>query len=67
MSEEQMRAICLEIQSEWQIGGLCGSMYEDFAVELAKRVQAVEQERIADELESRGFSDAARSLRGFPA
>lgn len=45
MTEEQMRAECSAIQAEWQMGGLAGGLYEDFAVELAKRVQAAERER----------------------
>ena len=45
MNEEQMREECAKIQAEWQMVGLVGTMYEDFAVELAKRVQAEERKR----------------------
>lgn len=49
MTEEQMRAECRAIQAEWQMSGLTGGVYEDFAVELAGRVQAAERERCAAE------------------
>ena len=46
MDEQQMRAECARIAAEWHAGGLAGgSIYEDFAVELAKVAQAAERER----------------------
>lgn len=46
MDEQQMRDECAKIADKWRAGGLAGgSIYEDFAVELAKRVQAAERER----------------------
>ena len=46
MDEQQMRDECAKIADKWCAGGLAGgSIYEDFAVELAKRVQAAERER----------------------
>lgn len=60
MDEQQMRDECAKIQSEWQIGGLAGGMYEDFAVELAKRVQAAERERCAklcDDIHARHIAE----------
>lgn len=62
MTDEQMRAECAAIQAEWQMGGLTGGLYEDFAVELAKRVQAAERERCAKICESR----MTRSQSGHP-
>ena len=51
MDEQQMRAECAKIADKWCAGGLAGgSIYEDFAVELAKRVQAAERERCAQYL-----------------
>ena len=47
MDEKQMRDECAKIQTEWQIGGLTGGLYEDFAVTLAKRAVAAERERCA--------------------
>lgn len=40
MDEQAMRAECAKIEKEWGVGGLTGGLYEDFAIELAKRVQA---------------------------
>ena len=51
MDEQQMRDECAKIADKWRAGGLAGgSIYEDFAVELAKRVQAAERERCASVL-----------------
>jgi hypothetical protein len=67
MTEEQMRAECYAIQTEWQMCGLTGGLYEDFAVELAKRVQAAERERCAkladrmDPLQDGAIGDAIRA------
>lgn len=47
MNEKQMRAECAKIEAEWKMGGLSGGVYEDFAVELAKRAVAAERERCA--------------------
>ncbi len=47
MTEQQMRDECSKIQSEWQMGGLTGGIYEDFAVELSRRAVMAERERAA--------------------
>lgn len=47
MTEQEMREECGNIQREWQMEGLTGGAYEDFAVELAKRVL----QRLAKDLE----------------
>ena len=46
MDEKQMREAAARIEAEWHMGGLTGgTIYEDFAVELAKRAIATERER----------------------
>lgn len=60
MDEQQMRAACARIAAEWHAGGLAGgSIYEDFAVELAKVVQAAERERIAQHFDARDMGKDA--------
>lgn len=73
MDEQQMRAACARIAAEWHAGGLAGgSIYEDFAVELAKVVQAAEREKWAlhlDAIAARRDADDphARALRWIAA
>ena len=44
MDEQQLRAEAAKIAAEWHEGGLAGgTIYEDFAVELAKRANAAER------------------------
>jgi len=77
---EQLRAEAAKIAAEWYAAGLAGgTIYEDFAVELAKRAVAAERERCArlcdeaalyyanvviDEQGRRAAQDCADEIRG---
>ena len=37
MDEKKFKEIAMEVQEEWKMGGLAGTMYEDYAFEIAKR------------------------------
>ena len=44
MTEQQLRHECAKLAAEWNIAGFVnGAIYEDFAVELAKRAAAIER------------------------
>lgn len=60
MDENQLRAEAAKIAAEWHAGGMSGgSIYEDFAVELAKRAVAAERERGAAKLAQAEYLIAA--------
>lgn len=35
--EKQLHQICLEVEKEFEMGGLSGGLYEDYAKKVAKR------------------------------
>ncbi len=43
MDETKLRAAAAQVAQEWKMGGLTGGIYEDFAVEVAKRAVADER------------------------
>jgi len=61
---DELERIADEIQDEWQMGGLGkGTMYCDFAVEVAKRAVAIEREACAI-LGARTMEDMGRKAGG---
>lgn len=59
MTDEELRKIASEVESEYGTGGLSGgTLYEDFAVDIAKRAIAAERERCATLCESMGSMEA---------
>ena len=61
MTEQQMRDECSKIQAEWQMGGLTGGIYEDFAVELSRRAVMAEREKAAQWLKWYDGAETRRS------
>ena len=46
MTEQQLRDECAKLAAEWNLAGFAnGAIYEDFAVELAKRAVMAERNR----------------------
>ena len=44
MNDQQRRDECAKLAAEWNLAGFAnGAIYEDFAVELAKRAAAIER------------------------
>lgn len=37
IDDKRLSEICQEVASEFQMGGLAGTVYEEFAIEVAKR------------------------------
>ena len=37
MDEKKFKEIAMEVQEEWQMGGLADTIYEDYALEIFKR------------------------------
>lgn len=49
ITEEDLRKIAAEVEREYETGGLSGgTLYEDFAVDVAKRAISMERKRCAE-------------------
>lgn len=47
MQQKQLEALVQQVENEWQMGGLAGTMYGEFAIEVAKLAVAAEREACA--------------------
>jgi hypothetical protein len=72
ITDDDLRKIAAEVEREYGMGGLSGGIYEDFALDVAKRAIAMERERCAaiarceqadaNECGNRDAEDAARRI-----
>ena len=47
MQQKQLEALVQQVGNEWQLGGLAGTMYGEFAIEVAMLAVAAEREACA--------------------
>lgn len=50
MKDEDLHRICQEVADEYQMGGLAGTVYEEYAIDVAKRALLKEREDLLEQL-----------------